>query len=745
MLLTKLTLENWGCHEHLSADLTGGLKIEGRNGTGKSTVLEAIRFIFADSARGYNKRIRNGTRQAEVQLSFEADGSEWTVEKRISLDKPSQATMIKDGVSIADNPSSVFERLQPVISEEIVDKLLYIPQGGLTSILDRLSGKEGKREMDRLFGIERLERVWEMAGGDIKEQEGRVKALMEQSAKHPDDAPGCYEEEIRAITTRIEDAKREVTALKAEVDRKKGALVAADTGLKALRESKARIDELRKRAAELDIRIAEANKEAQAERKRLYEISEKRERLSAMKKDVEGLKKYGELRDSAAELAKVDAGLAELEGLRSKKAELAVLSSQISSGNALAESHKTLKVRTEDIRARLAHVLARLKQKAEYYKQLTDLSGEAKCPRCGQGISAYNLEKETAEAALSISELEKERVSLTEEEDTLTESLKAADAEMEAYARSDAKARQLEADIKDMQERAMGLLAKRQAIKESLSGLGGKEIDEGYSRLKSLEGSIGGLEADIRGEAALRERIADLDAGACGMKAERQGFAGELEGIGFDADELSKKEIERDEAQKSLYEGRNRLDSLQASRRRDEERLVDANGKLADLRQVAASIEDSKKRLNLLRQAREIFHRDKGLAKYLRESYVDSLNVALTAYFKRFNENPRYSDVSFDRDYNITFKTTEGNLDSSQISGGERVQLALALRIALIDLMSPIRLLILDEPFGSLDETHREMLGESLDRISGQGQLIIVTHVPVDSLRLSSRLDLGGY
>jgi len=143
--------------------------------------------------------------------------------------------------------------------------------------------------------------------------------------------------------------------------------------------------------------------------------------------------------------------------------------------------------------------------------------------------------------------------------------------------------------------------------------------------------------------------------------------------------------------------------------------------------------------------AREVFHRDRGLVRYLRESFIRELNAMLTRHFKQFNQNPRYVDVSFDRDYGIVFRTTTGDLKVSQVSGGETAQLALALRIALIDLMSPIPLLILDEPFGSLDEAHRELLGESLSKIAEQGQLILVTHVHVDSLQLQNRLDLGGY
>ena len=60
MRLAKLELTNWSCHSNLEVDLDRGLQIEGRNGTGKSSILEAIRFIFKETARGYSQMLRNG-------------------------------------------------------------------------------------------------------------------------------------------------------------------------------------------------------------------------------------------------------------------------------------------------------------------------------------------------------------------------------------------------------------------------------------------------------------------------------------------------------------------------------------------------------------------------------------------------------------------------------------------------------------------------------------------------------------
>ena len=228
-------------------------------------------------------------------------------------------------------------------------------------------------------------------------------------------------------------------------------------------------------------------------------------------------------------------------------------------------------------------------------------------------------------------------------------------------------------------------------------------------------------------------------------KVEKERHQIELEGQRFDKSELEYAEVQVDDASKAYHESHAMLRDIVTKIELEGMKLEGTKQKLQDHSDLSEKITDGKRVLSLLRQAREIFHRDKGLARYLRESYVEGLNELLTRYFKRFNENPRYRDIVFARDYDITFKTSQGTLKMNQISGGERVQLALAFRLALLDLMSPIRMLILDEPFGSLDENHRELLGDALNMVAREGQLIVVTHVPVQSMQLEGRLDLGGY
>ena len=226
------------------------------------------------------------------------------------------------------------------------------------------------------------------------------------------------------------------------------------------------------------------------------------------------------------------------------------------------------------------------------------------------------------------------------------------------------------------------------------------DIKETEEKAKSLECDDGALDALQKEKERLREGASDL-----------------------------KSKVEVSELKREY--NREKRDSLKV--RRDE---------FLELKMRSEAL---RKEENLLKDALEVFHTNKGIVKYLRERYISQLSSRMSYYFTRINQNPKYREIAFDKDYNIEIKTTEGSFSIEQLSGGEKVQLAIALRIAMIRMLSPINLLILDEPFGSLDREHREVLGEALNKIALDGQLVLVTHIVVDSLNLPEKVELGGY
>jgi exonuclease SbcC len=102
--------------------------------------------------------------------------------------------------------------------------------------------------------------------------------------------------------------------------------------------------------------------------------------------------------------------------------------------------------------------------------------------------------------------------------------------------------------------------------------------------------------------------------------------------------------------------------------------------------------------------------------------------------FERFNL--AYSDIKIDDDYNIAVIGPSGVQEIGQISGGERVALAIALRLAIAQVLSGrVETIIMDEPTTHLDEERRKELVNILSSFFREGgriipQMLIITHHP---------------
>ena len=135
--------------------------------------------------------------------------------------------------------------------------------------------------------------------------------------------------------------------------------------------------------------------------------------------------------------------------------------------------------------------------------------------------------------------------------------------------------------------------------------------------------------------------------------------------------------------------------------------------------------------MNVLNKIRHAYGKD-GIQKIIRARAKPILEKSTRDLFERFNL--AYSDVRIDDDYNISVIGSSGEQDIDQISGGERVALAIALRLAIAQVLSGrIETVIMDEPTTHLDEERRKELVNILNSFFREGgriipQMLIITH-----------------
>lgn len=136
---------------------------------------------------------------------------------------------------------------------------------------------------------------------------------------------------------------------------------------------------------------------------------------------------------------------------------------------------------------------------------------------------------------------------------------------------------------------------------------------------------------------------------------------------------------------------------------------------------------DVKEYYSLLEDFRTLYGKD-GIQGALRSQSRPLIQKYTREFFEKFNFN--YSDLILDNEYNISIYGPEGEVNIGMVSGGEKIAIALALRLGITQAMSKgnIETILLDEPTIHLDSFRRQELISVLRSMSVIPQMLIVTH-----------------
>ena len=152
---------------------------------------------------------------------------------------------------------------------------------------------------------------------------------------------------------------------------------------------------------------------------------------------------------------------------------------------------------------------------------------------------------------------------------------------------------------------------------------------------------------------------------------------------------------------------------------------------------ILLALEDAVGLLNNLEKIRsKVFNRDGPVALRLRSWVLKVLSAKASEYLSMFKIGISKIELTEKaRDVQVTCYGTYGDIDMDSLSGGEKVAVALALRLAIAQMVSLNKLdfIILDEPTIHLDEERRKSLVAIVSDFFKEGlgplsQIIIITH-----------------
>jgi len=478
LLLKEIHIKNFRSHTDSKIEFDTGINlIAGRNGAGKSSVLEAILVaLYGPRPAGLKKNelARIGTSGYTINLTFEVNGDTITISRSSNGD----ARLI--GKEMVEGDSSINQWVEKhICPSHIFTGAIYVRQGEIDSIIRDEEGRE--RIIRKITRIEDYENAWKNLGriigmlerekenylsflsqeDELKRQKEEKKDELEKTRKRVSEIRLQIEEleqEVKSLNNR----KEELEKLRGEIEKLNGNLATVLGELKALEERNRmlegqkkdienRIGELERYVedlkeltpkAELYTKLEKLHSEAV---KRIKEIEEGEKRveerilkakteLERIKKDYESLEMVKDrIKEIESRLEKLESSFKRWEDVKGKFERYRSLKIQLEERGYTAEKivrmYEALqKARDEEDRLqeafeKLAAKRSSLLTKAKQYQKAVEELKKAvgTCPVCGRELDEKHRKEILEEYRSEIKRIKEELEKLEEAERKLKE------------------------------------------------------------------------------------------------------------------------------------------------------------------------------------------------------------------------------------------------------------------------------------------------------------------------------------
>jgi len=727
-VIRRVKLLNFTCHKETEIELSEGLIVFlGRNGSGKSSVIDGITYaLYGRHTRGDSVNIvRDGAEGGRVELELEYRGSRYLIVR--SFDSKGcleSAALRRDGKLLVAGERRREEAVSRAIQEILglsYDRMrtaVIVQQGELDRILSE-DPRILKALFDDLMGFTEMEAAYDKMREVIEDFENRILKEVGRPIQDAERIDG----EIKRLEEEVKSCERRREALEEEVRRLERELAEVGSRLEELKRAKRLVERIRLGLSNLVNLLTLKLRDLEGA------VAEAEEwiKLLGLKGEVEGrISRIRELEELVKglerEAAAHEAAISQIQNqVREVERELAGIRVDVARAKSLEELKNEARVRAERLRD----------DAIEFGRSLALSRGQDSLLRLQLDQEVEDVVESVVEAynsalAAHVAALVKRRDRLLEEAAEARRMLES------ARKRLDQALREVE-ELSRLDGRDVSRLAGEiERAVEELERIGGVEaVERMKASIGDLKRRIGDLMKMLMGEAPLAESelrgLEDLLGGEEVVLLEevRRGMA-ELEGVRLDEEEFRRLEEREKELIREVSDKRARLEEL-------EREIGVGEAELRNLRAVRDRLLKAKEFRDLLNKIRsDLFHRDGAVLKSLRTWIFSRVADQARKYLDVFDV--RIDDVKIEeRGRSVVFKCffRGREVDKDRLSGGEKVALALAIRLAIGDVLGAQRLgfFILDEPTIHLDSENRRRLLEVFASLSrAVRQVIIITH-----------------
>ncbi|MEM1289979.1 MAG: SMC family ATPase [Cyanobacteria bacterium P01_H01_bin.162] len=176
---------------------------------------------------------------------------------------------------------------------------------------------------------------------------------------------------------------------------------------------------------------------------------------------------------------------------------------------------------------------------------------------------------------------------------------------------------------------------------------------------------------------------------------------------------------------------RSERDRLAGSLPQQQQLLAELQRQIADLKVLAeqrdTAIEERQQRDRIKRFVNFARKAYKEAGPRITERYVQQISREGDRLFRELLNRPNVA-LTWTRDYEILVKEGPNTRRFVNLSGGEQMCAALAVRLALLKVLADIDIAFFDEPTTNMDRPRRESLAEAIARIRSFKQLFVISH-----------------
>ena len=668
-MLRKIELLNFLSHGESEIALKPGITVfMGQNGSGKSSVIDAITFaLFGKHTRPNNKglvKYREAKGQASVEFtsgdkiykavrSLTAKG---TTEAKLYKITEGKEVLTAQGERSQLGNDTMSNAIESIIGLDF-DKIRIssiVQQGELEKII-KAKPKEFKELLNSIITIDKLD----LANLSMKGIKEKFRSNIKEQYDYDDEDLGIVSNKITEFEIIIKDSEPLLKKLQKEKTEREERISDLKQEVKKLRTQELKVEELESRKKEL---IVYAREKIVELRRKNLEIEEKIEKCNASFSiiDVSG--------DVEPEISQ---GKASLEKISEEFLDLSGKKSKFNANISLAEKI-TLK--------------------------------DGKCPVCDSEVDHLN-------ELFQIEHIKKEIKEITERMNKLEQDKR----EIQQ------KTVQLEKKLEEQRNAKAVLKANNINDKSDITKLQ-EELENERKQLQVVSSSV---------ESQQIVQLASLDIHTKQISENISILEKETEG--FDQTIFSN-------LQSALSENEIELRRIDTNYGATISRLDSAKEELEKLSSTLKELEIAREYVSRLEKIQETVYKVDGpVAKSLRSWALNTISQNASRYLEMMNT--RINKIHLQEDVkkiDIICKRGNTEYDIGSLSGGERVTVAIALRLGMAHLLesSKLNFMIMDEPTNYLDAEHKAELVNVLTQLAevkkldseAPLQLLIITH-----------------